>query len=183
MAIGRHADIDHRQGHVLLCSSLTQQMVTGRQSPCPGHLLLPALCTRADQPPPLPGPDFPSTCEVTVRQVSLSYGDCEIDEAVWDAVPGERGRPVHASFLMLACARLPSYGPRVSAPPDQLCPILEAPAIPRTWGPRPPPPPRYTGPREYHLGCFVGVGDYPAGSAEHTLIYPSLPRMELGNFS
>lgn len=126
---------------------------------------------------------LPSTCEVTVRQVSLSYGDCEIDEAVWDAVPGERGRPVHASFLMLACARLPSYGPRVSAPPDQLCPILEAPAIPRTWGPRPPPPPRYTGPREYHLGCFVGVGDYPAGSAEHTLIYPSLPRMELGNFS
>lgn len=97
--------------------------------------------------------------------------------------PGEGGRPVHASFLVLACACLPSYGPRVSAPPGQLCPILEAPAIPWTWGPRPPPPPRYTGPREHHLGRLVRVGGYSEGSAEHTLIYSSLPRMELGNFS
>ena len=54
-----------------------------------------------------------------------------------------------------ACMCLPfvPWTPRVSAPLGQLCPILEAPAIPWTWGP-PPTPLRYTGPREYHLGVL-----------------------------
>lgn len=82
------------------------------------------------------------------------------------------------------CPSFLLWTPRVLAHLGQLCPILEAPAIPWTWGPPPPTPLRYTGPREYYLGVLgsgVGSCQWAELSTRTSMSRPFPPKVDLVN--